>query len=415
MVAFRPLLDRLPRLRPESDDFLHLDALRFLASAGIVFFHMMGELRLPDLGEDVIKRSGPLNLLVDLFFVISGMMIAHAYAGRLKSPGDYGRFMQKRIARLAPLHWLTLLAFLPLMSWLMPGRFARIDVGCLAPTALFLHAIPNCGGLRFNFPSWSIGAEMMMYVALPAFLILYRRAWTLFLAAAVVLAFLYGVGRAGPINRPWWEWTFDWGVMRALPAFMIGLGLYAIRDKLRLLPAPKLLLASTTVAYLAGMYFRLPKSILVLIVYSIAASALAADLSGKVDGLTRKLAPLGQLTYSLYMWHAFALLFFVQQLPRRTGIGHDVWIALSVPILLVVSYVSLVAFERPMRSWIAGLPIFPRKRRDDGASSLVSAGDDLPSVHSANYAPGVTPPVEAARAPGSPITAPSAPRSGEAV
>ncbi|WP_269714557.1 acyltransferase family protein [Caulobacter sp. NIBR2454] len=406
---------RLPRLQTESDEFLHLDALRFLAAAGIVFFHLMGELRLPDLGEDMIKRSGPLNLLVDLFFVVSGIVIAHAYAGRLKTPADYGRFLQKRVARLAPLHWLTLLAFLPLQAWLMPGRFAKLDIGCLAPTALFLHAIPNCGGLRFNFPSWSIGAEMMMYVALPAFLILYRRAWSLFLAAALVLVFLYAVGRAGPINRPWWEWTFDWGVMRALPAFMIGLGLYAIRDKLRLLPAPKLLLAATTLAYILGMYFRVPKAILVLVVYACAATALAADLRGKVDGLTRRLAPLGQLTYSLYMWHAFFLLFFVQQLPRRTGIGHDVWIALSAPLLMIVAYVSLFAFERPMRAWISGLPLFPRKTGDAPAPSLVSAADDLPSVHSANYAPGVTPPAEAARAPGSPITAPSAPRSGEAV
>src|SRR5690606_39856368 len=53
-------------------------------------------------------------LFVDYFFVLSGFVIAHAYAGRLATARDGRRFMVRRLGRVWPLHVLVLAAFIGL-------------------------------------------------------------------------------------------------------------------------------------------------------------------------------------------------------------------------------------------------------------------------------------------------------------
>jgi len=91
---------------------LHLDALRIVGAVMIVVFHFNRFINLDgqwQWADDTIKT---FSLIVDLFFFISGYVMAAIYTGRLTSFDKYRDFIQKRVARLGPLHWATMLVFI---------------------------------------------------------------------------------------------------------------------------------------------------------------------------------------------------------------------------------------------------------------------------------------------------------------
>lgn len=81
-------------------------------------------------------------------------------------------FLRKRFARLAPMHYLTLGAYVAIglaapalgLSLSEPEKY---DLACLPANVAFLQSTMACPHLSFNFPSWSISAEMICYLAFP--------------------------------------------------------------------------------------------------------------------------------------------------------------------------------------------------------------------------------------------------------
>ena len=132
------------RLEPESEDMLALDSIRFLAAAGIVVLHFWSNQSFYGKISDQ-HRLDFLSLFVDVFFIISGFVIGSIYSERVNSFGGYLSFMQKRLARLAPLHWATLLFFCLIGGLFLvsgtPNHFPQVyDWSCAVPQAAFLHA-----------------------------------------------------------------------------------------------------------------------------------------------------------------------------------------------------------------------------------------------------------------------------------
>ena len=143
-----------------------LEGLRFLSSVAIVIGHYVPYA----IGETHwISR---LHLAVDLFFVISGIVIANAYAGRIASPADWLRFILRRVARLYPLHLATLAFYVAIgaLVWthrVHPADAARYDASAIVPNLLLVHAWLPSGHSSFNYVSWSISAEFFVYLAFP--------------------------------------------------------------------------------------------------------------------------------------------------------------------------------------------------------------------------------------------------------
>ena len=93
-----------------------LDALtgvRGLAAWWVVFFHFR-EYLVPYVPSSALAVMAHGNLAVDLFFVLSGFVIYYTYAGHLGSRSEIRLFFIKRVARIYPLHLLTLLAYVGL-------------------------------------------------------------------------------------------------------------------------------------------------------------------------------------------------------------------------------------------------------------------------------------------------------------
>jgi len=312
-----------------------------------------------------LQEPQSLSLAVDLFFVLSGFVITYVYRDKLGTWGAYRTFLSRRIARLGPLHWLTLLFFVALGIMIARGYLKSdhpeiFDFRCLVPNALAIHSFDVCRTLSFNFVSWSISAEMGMYLLSPAVLYLaMRRPGVLALLAVLALAALFAVSGGFPATspRPFFMWTYDFGVARAFPAYCLGAAAYGFRDALAKLPRPRRWLLAFSALFFVGCAVGLNRSILLLIVYATAISAIACDLqSSRRDWLARP-AALGQLTYSIYMIHPVVLSVVITFVGRRilhlTGWPLTGWVGVAMVVTFLASYLSFVYFETPARRWLS--------------------------------------------------------------
>jgi len=209
-------------LRPESSHLLHLDALRLIASAGIVIVHLSGLVDAGVWSKHFLFATGPLGLSVDMFFTVSGFVIAFVYSGNMADARSYGSYLRKRLARLVPLHLATLAVFV-LIGVLLRSRNIHVNHSegyewrCLPTNFLLLHSTGLlCPNLSFNGASWSISAEMIMYFTAPALFWVMRRNVTALglMAAGIWLALTLGtLGAHG-----WYTWTWDGRVISGIPA-----------------------------------------------------------------------------------------------------------------------------------------------------------------------------------------------------
>jgi peptidoglycan/LPS O-acetylase OafA/YrhL len=60
-------------------------------------------------------------------------------------------------------------------------------------------------------------------------------------------------------------------------------------------------------AFLVASTFRIERTLLLLMVYALGLAGVAADAAGSQGGVSRRLAPWAQLSFSLYLLHPIAL------------------------------------------------------------------------------------------------------------
>jgi peptidoglycan/LPS O-acetylase OafA/YrhL len=146
-----------------------LDSLRGLAAVSVVLFHVTWTSPLYPLP---FVRNG--YLMVDLFFVLSGFVIASAYGGRISSPQALGRFLWLRLWRLYPVHLVFLIVFVAVqvVKYTAEYRYGiHANHPALGPgwtwdfvaNLLLVQGLTD-GAASFNGPSWSISVECAVYV-----------------------------------------------------------------------------------------------------------------------------------------------------------------------------------------------------------------------------------------------------------
>lgn len=184
-----------------------LTGIRFVAAAWVVLFHIQlfndgafGPL-------EPFVRQGDLG--VDLFFLLSGFVLAHNYLDHLgPSPSipDAGRFLWARLSRIWPLYMVAILLGGALLA-IRQGAFGTTPK---VPLTLgkFLEQVVMIQQWRaydvpyssWTGPAWSISAEWLAYLCFPVLAILVWRlqrhagqAATLVAAALVLVPMVWWV------------------------------------------------------------------------------------------------------------------------------------------------------------------------------------------------------------------------------
>lgn len=117
---------------------------------------------------------------VDIFFVVSGVVMTLTTFGRLNSTADAFRYLKRRVARIYPMYWFVTIAVL-LIAWRAPGLATR-DKWNVESIAKSLVLWPQA-----EYPvvgvGWTLTFEMYFYLAFAVVSILPRR---MFLPALAV-------------------------------------------------------------------------------------------------------------------------------------------------------------------------------------------------------------------------------------
>jgi peptidoglycan/LPS O-acetylase OafA/YrhL len=173
-----------------------------------------------------------------------------------------------------------------------------------------------------------------------------------------VVAALYDSGADWASNVQFW---------RALPAFFFGLCLRLDWQALSALKIPGWISVVLALLLTAGSLLNWPGAILLGLAYGAAVGAILADGRGQVSALTRRLAPLGQLTYSMYMLHPIIILVLVNALGDKLLKLEPLPLGLltlaSYGVIYLASLISFKLFETPARQWIDGLKLVAGQSR----------------------------------------------------
>jgi peptidoglycan/LPS O-acetylase OafA/YrhL len=285
-----------------------LDSLRGIAALAVVFHHIPAAAGLSAMGFDA-----NFGRMVDLFFVLSGFVIAASYGAKLSEGYSFSRFIWLRWGRVWPLHAAMIAVFalsLLALGALQPdlrthGLMAgRNDPADLPIAFLLLQGIVPSLGPTWNHPSWSVSVEMLLYlVAAAGWRIGGERVWALWLALAFAILVYAGFGPG----------FFDLAsnVARGLAGFGLGVALHHLFSRSS---PPAVPFVAATVLELAA--FAAVGAVLWgsgnLMAFDLAATALVALAALQGGAISRLLiaAPfqwLGTMSYALYMVHVFVI------------------------------------------------------------------------------------------------------------
>jgi peptidoglycan/LPS O-acetylase OafA/YrhL len=305
--------------------------------------------------------------------MLSGFILAHVYLGQITNGSfSHGAFIKNRIARIYPMHLATLAAsiillFLINMFNLGTAQDNLAEAGDLPAYILMLHAWGVIDSLNFNYPSWSISAEWFAYLFFPLFMapaIMLRAHPLRLLAAGLALLALAAWLAPLMLGERLTELTWKFGILRIIPEFFIGIGLYMLGRHSSLAPLASMSVFSAALGlvFVNSALDGSPVLSIPLFALVILASAdMARNRAGLVRVLeSRPLVYLGEISYSIYLVHA--LLYTVWFKGMDTILGLElagqwqfaIWLA-SFPLVVIAAMAGYHLIEVPGRRFVKGL------------------------------------------------------------
>lgn len=319
--------------KPHSTHYLPLDSIRGIAAFSVVIHHfVISKVMIAEFTHKAwIDYPFFHNawLFVDLFFVLSGIVISLNYAKSDFGNFSFKDFLARRLARIYPLHVVTLAAMVALRF----GKMILVSTGvvALAPSAadvntvysfvlnlLLLHSMGFLNHLSWNGPSWSISTEFYTYILFAALLVCSRRinSTRFFWLSSVALVVACWVVIVTILGKGSLDFHYDYGFLRCVMSFFIGvLTLKFVRSlpPISSMTGPAILqLGSLFVSLLLvsivgtypGVSFVAPFAFAMLL-GSLMAFPMARPLPSLLS--TWPLVWLGKRSYSIYLTHAVVL------------------------------------------------------------------------------------------------------------
>lgn len=329
-----------------------LTGLRGMAAWLVVAYHFRRALA-PFVAQAVLDVVAHGALAVDLFFVMSGFIIALNYRKEFRAEGMrvYGRFLLLRLARIYPLHLFVLGMFVLYVGAASlahdTDEFERLDY--LVASIVLVQAWSPWVVVGWNVPAWSISTEMFAYLIFPAMAWIAERArgpttTGLWLAGALgVLALVapaFG-GLGGELSQ--------FGLTRCVLEFFAGVMVQRFWELRRPTPRSANAAVALSALLITAYAFGAPDSLVMpgafcCLVYGL---ALPGTLPARL--LSRPLPLLlGTLSYATYLSH-FLIKFVVKLVFERPGFPFWVLFPVYAASVLIASWVLYRLVEVPGR------------------------------------------------------------------
>jgi len=349
--------------------FYGIDLMRGIAAITVLIWHyqhfyMTEGIKFVDGAPDIDRTVQPFYKLlspiynhgfwaVDLFWVISGFVFAHVYAGKITTGAT---FVTARFARLYPLHLITLItiAVIQEISYSLVHSYqivsANDPIG-FVEQLLFISGWGFDHGNNFNSPIWSVSVEIAVYAVfflMARYVLSFGLLVPLFIAGACCLL----INNESPV------WNFPLcGFF-----FYTGVGLYywllKFHRKGWMMIVPSVICAAIFVYLVSSgreshmrfydVQFFLFVPMILLVGW--------LELYGPFRRLIRPIKWIGDATYSTYLWH-FVIQVLILTIFAYFGLSHSVFNHRAALIIWVIgmvllAHLSFVKIERPLQAFI---------------------------------------------------------------
>jgi peptidoglycan/LPS O-acetylase OafA/YrhL len=346
-----------------------LTSLRFFAAFAVAAYHLKGAF-----GYDINHIS--FFPAITFFFVLSGFILAHVHPS-FPDRTSVGRYYVSRIARIWPLHLVTIGYFLWFIA--VPSNGVVIaNLLLLQSWSMELETAMSMNGV-----AWSISVEVFFYLLLPA-IVATRQYWPLWLlgSAAVVTFGMVMATNAGELEETMrgasWLNFLHVGPPARFLEFLAGVLTAMVFRRVRkpdwsfwtwtLLEA--IVVAAVAVACwvdpwltLSGFYFpsalyvwfycsgTFPLMCLAVLCFAYGSGAISRGLSW------RPLVFMGEISFAIYMVHQLVLVTWLVQ-GRVPKAWDPAALALIAAQILSVSALTYLLVERPAK--VAALAAYAR-------------------------------------------------------
>jgi peptidoglycan/LPS O-acetylase OafA/YrhL len=370
--------------RPRRAEVKALTGLRGVAALLVALYHINPNLIAPTPAGRFVGKG---YLWVDLFFVLSGFLLAMNYAGRFAhgwSLGAWLDFLLHRLARIYPLYLALVVASLAYSLVLYGGLHASAPPPALKlseparDVAANLLMVQSWGlGKSIDGVAWSLSTEWAAYLLFPLLVAVAlfgrpRAALAAAVGAAVVvgatvtLTMRDGAYHSGPLDA--YDGATLEPLLRCLGGFVLGLVTF------RLAQSPRAVAVAghdlTIAAALGLLVSGLAAGVHDLVIYPLFA-LLVLGLFGNRGYVgqifaCRPVYWLGVVSYSVYLLHPYlvaprsALDASLQALLPEPWAGVVTSVAIYA-VLLAASALAYHAIEEPGRRWVRQLRgVIPR-------------------------------------------------------
>jgi peptidoglycan/LPS O-acetylase OafA/YrhL len=390
-----------------------VDALRAVAALMVLASHTPG-LGLSTHYSGLTKQLPRLGVGVWIFFAASGYLIAGPFLSALNEGRPLPpvlRYARRRAVRILPAYWVALAAIL-----LVANGSALVHWWQLPVHALLVHGFVPGELWNIFLVAWSLAVEAIFYVLVPLCAWAVRRrygnapiplgrlaqgvlglwcaavAFTLLIAVAFpikaghplpggvqvldlvgnlanfcpgMLVFIALAAREGGDFR--WERRYTAVASRPLPTLIVAASLFIVATEL---PFATSHLAAAAQGPLMGVAAGLVLSTFV-------------NGGGWTQPLSRALAPIGLISYGVYLWH-WVILSALQHHGVTIGFGNGtvaaiVRLSVLTALTLPVALLSWLLVERPLLRRTAGwerrsAERTAKQRHDEGLAARALGG-----------------------------------------
>ena len=358
-----------------------LDGLRGIAAVGVMIFHFnyffLPRAALTSMLPFIRPILDHAYLGVDLFFLMSGFVMAHVYGQKLSSNwrAHWREFATVRFARIYPLFVLTTLVMVVTHALThLPLSWISFSIRSLALQPLLLQ---EWGGLSWNYSSWSVSTEAAAY----AFFVFSAGAlvtgkYPRFIAAiCVAILAALSIKHGGRLDF----FTGVPALLRTIAEFSLGALLYRARLAAKTSPGiwPALLaVACVVLAALTRWDIATVGALAYLVYYGVNSTTLLARLLSSAPAIA-----MGAWSYSIFLWHAPAhyavmAVFSAYGHPTETlDVTNARWLMLATMLAVVcLSALTFNCFEVPARRLIRRA-LLHTERSMDTAIAVPGSGD----------------------------------------
>ena len=354
-----------------------LDGMRGIAAICVMVFHYVKG------GGHPFLNNSPLA--VDLFFMLSGFVIAHSYGQRLHASMSALQYIGRRLIRLYPMFLAGIFLGAPILYWMQQSALSNGTPGFIARSLAFnLFYLPSFNGIATHGtgsavatvgelfptdpPAWSLFFEMVASVAFIALVQLKRTGLIATVAASLAAFVLVGVTYAllhhryeCDLDQGWNLATFWGGFPRVIYGFTVGLLLYSVVNDMSMSTIrsifERFINSSFVLYFILILVFMFPVqlrglySALILVVVA-PSLVFAGSLIPCTSAATLNTARfLGWISYPLYCLHA-PIGNAVFLIAHRAHLAPSIAIISSIILSLLASIVLTRFYEEPVRAYL---------------------------------------------------------------